>query len=171
MQAQPQDYAAAIYELALENWARQLASIQKALRLDSDLTAAVQDPSTSTHERLKLLEGAVPGGLSSDVRGFLGTLIDENQLGQLDAILVEFEQLSRRRPKRRMAHVTSAVPLTDGEREAVRERVLERFGQDVEFQFNVDEKLLGGILLRVGDQVIDGTVAGKLAALKDQLAA
>jgi F-type H+-transporting ATPase subunit delta len=171
MQAQPQDYAAAIYELALENWTRQLGNVQKALRLDPELNAAVQDPTRPTNERLALLEGAAPDGLSADVRGFLGTLIDENQLSQLDAIMVEFEQLARRRPERRMAQVTSAVPLTDGERDALREKVLERFGQDIEFQFGVDEKLLGGILLRVGDQVIDGTVAGKLAALRDQLAA
>ena len=56
MQAQPQDYAAAIYELALENWTRQLGSIQKAMRLDADLSAAVQDPSRPAHERLALCE-------------------------------------------------------------------------------------------------------------------
>lgn len=171
MQAQPKDYAAAIYELALENWTRQLGSIQKAMRLDADLSAAVQDPSRPAHERLALLEGASTADLAPDVHGFLGTLIEENQLGQLDAILVEFGQLARRSPERRKAQVTSAVPLTGTEREDLRAKVLDRFGSDIEFQFDVDDKLLGGILLRVGDQVIDGTVAGRLASMRDQLKA
>jgi F-type H+-transporting ATPase subunit delta len=171
MQAQPQDYAAAIYDLALEAWTRQLGSIQKALRLEPDLRAAVHDPAASTQDRLKLLEQATPGGLDPDVRRFLGTLVEENQLDQLDAILIEFDRLASRHPERRSAQVTSAVPLTKDEQELLRSRVLDRFGPDIEFQFDVDDQLLGGILLRVGDQVIDGTVAGKLAALRDSLAA
>ncbi|MGD2040487.1 MAG: F0F1 ATP synthase subunit delta [Anaerolineae bacterium] len=46
-----------------------------------------------------------------------------------------------------------------------------RFGTDLEFQYEVDKSLIGGIHLRVGDRVIDGSVAGKLAALRDELAA
>jgi F-type H+-transporting ATPase subunit delta len=171
MQAQPQDYAAAIYDLAFETWTRQLGGIQKALRLDPALRAAMSDPAASTGDRLELLEQATPGGLAPDVRGFLGTLVDAGQLDQLDAILVEFDRLVRRHPERRLAQVTSAVPLTEAEQESLRVRVLDRFGPDIEFQFDLDDSLLGGILLRVGDQVIDGTVAGKLAALRDRLAA
>ena len=53
----------------------------------------------------------------------------------------------------------------------MRAKLAERFGADLEFQFEVDASLIGGVYLRVGDQVIDGSVAGKLAALRDRLAA
>ena len=90
---------------------------------------------------------------------------------QLDAIIVEFDRLVQRRPTQRLAQVTSAVPLTDGEKDALRAKVKESFGADLEFQFDVDASLIGGVYLRVGDQIIDGSVAGKLAAMRDHLVA
>jgi F-type H+-transporting ATPase subunit delta len=171
VQARPKDYAAAIYDLAFETWTRQLGSVQKALRTDAALRAALEDPAASTQEKLERLGQDLPERLGGDVRKFVGTLLEAGQLNQLDAILVEFEQLARREPERRLARVTSAVPLTADEQAALRARLVDRFGADLEFQFEVNPALIGGVHLRVGDQVIDGSVAGKLAVLRDQLAA
>jgi F-type H+-transporting ATPase subunit delta len=171
VQARPQDYAAAIYDLAFETWTRQLSDVQKAVQKDPSLRAALDDPKQATPTKLTLLAQAMPGGLQEEVRKFLGTLLEAGQLDQLDAIVAEFERLVRRRPERRLARVTSAVPLTEAEQEALRAKLIDRYGPDLEFQFNVDASLIGGIYLRVGDQVIDGSVAGKLAALRDQLEA
>ncbi len=171
VQARPQDYAKAIYDLALETWTRQLSDVQDTLQADAALSTAVGDVTRDARDRLKLLESATPGGLSEGVRKFLGTLLEAGQLDQLDAILVELDRLVRRRPERRLARVTSAVPLTSAEEEALRARLTRRFGPDLEFRFDVDASLIGGIYLRVGDQVIDGSISGKLAALRDRLAA
>jgi F-type H+-transporting ATPase subunit delta len=171
IQAQPQDYASAIYDLALEAWTRQLGDVQKALREDVSLRTAVTDEDAAVGDRLSLLDRSTAGGLSEGVRKFLGTLLEAGHLDQLDAVLVEFERLVRRSPERKLAQVTSAVPLTSSEQEALRARLSDRFGADLEFQFEVDASLIGGVHLRVGDQVIDGSVAGKLAALRDRLAA
>jgi F-type H+-transporting ATPase subunit delta len=170
-QAQPQDYAAAIYDLAFESWTRQLGSVQQALKADSVLRAKLDAPGVPTQEKLELLGQALPGGLGDQVRRFLGTLLEAGQMDQLDAILLEFDRLVRRRPERRLAQVSSAVPLTSEEQEALRAKLVDRFGLDLEFQFEVDASLIGGVYLRVGDQVVDGSVAGKLAALRDQLTA
>jgi F-type H+-transporting ATPase subunit delta len=169
--ARPQDYAAAIYDLAFETWTRQLDNVQEALKRDAALRAALVDPAKSTPDKLALLDQALPAGLDPAVRKFLGTLFEAGQFDQFDAILAEFERMIRRRPERKLARVTTAVPLTDAEKEALRTRLAKRFGSDLEFEYNVDASLIGGVHLRVGDQVVDGSVAGKLAALRDQLAA
>jgi F-type H+-transporting ATPase subunit delta len=171
IQARPQDYAAAIYDLAFEAWTRQLGVVQKALQKDAALRAALDDPQSSTQNKLALLDRSLPDRLDADVRKFVGTLLEAGQLDQLDLILDEFERMVRRRPELKRAQVKSAVPLTEAEKEALRARLVERFGADLEFEFSVDASLIGGVYLRVGDQVIDGTVAGKLAALRDRLAA
>jgi F-type H+-transporting ATPase subunit delta len=170
-QARPKDYAAAIYDLAFETWLRQLESVEKALRLDASLRSAVQDPGRSTRDRLARLSEAVPDGLNADIRRFLGTLLEAGQIDQLEAIRAEFERLVRRRPERQVARVVTAVALNAAERQALEARLLERFGPDLDFQYAVDKALIGGVYLRVGDQVIDGSVAGKLAALRERLAA
>jgi F-type H+-transporting ATPase subunit delta len=169
--ARPQDYAAAIYDLAFEPWVRQLGDVQRAVKGDASLRAALGDAESSTQDKLGLLERAVPGRLHADIRKFLGTLLEAGQLEQLDLILVEFEHLVRRRLELKLAQVTSAVPLTAAEKNALRIKLADRFGADLEFEFDVDASLLGGIYLRVGDQVIDGSVAGKLSALRDRLTA
>lgn len=168
-QARPEDYARAIYDLALELWMRQLAAIQEALAGDSGLRAAANDTNQSVDDRLKLLAAATPEPLSGDARKFVGTLLAAGQLGQLDHILAEFGRLVRGRAERRVAHVASAVPLTSAEQESLRQRLYRQFGSDLEFDFAVDPALLGGVRLRVADQVIDGSVAGKLAALRERL--
>jgi F-type H+-transporting ATPase subunit delta len=170
-QARPQDYARAIYELALETWTRQLNDVQHALEGDPALRTEMKDDKILVQDRLKRLDSTTQAGLSESVGKFLGTLITAGQIDQLAGILVEFERLVRRRVERKLARVTSAVPLTIAEQEAFRVRLAEQFGHDLEFQFAVEPALIGGIHLRVGDQVIDGSVAGKLAALRDRLAA
>jgi F-type H+-transporting ATPase subunit delta len=170
VQARPQDYAKAIYDLALETWSRQLGDVQKALQ-DPVLRTALVDTQVAVGDRLALLDRGLPDRLSEQVRKFLGTLLEAGHLDQLDPILVEFDQLVRRRPERRLAHVASAVPLTSAEQDALRARLVDRFGADLEFQFEVDASLIGGVRLRVGDQVIDGSVAGKLATMRDRLEA
>lgn len=170
IQAQPEDYAKAIYDLAFEAWVRQLGGVQRALKADAALRVALSEPANTTQKKLELLQEALPGGLDAQVRSFLGTLLEAGQLDQLDSILVEFERLVRRRPEQRLARVTSAVPLTGDEEATLRAKLIERFGSDLEFQFEVDPSLIGGVRLRVGDQVIDGSVAGKLTALRDRLA-
>jgi F-type H+-transporting ATPase subunit delta len=168
-QGRPQDYAQAIFDLALEEWTHQLGDVRRALNEDAALQAAVEDARASVGERLRRLDRVTHGGLNDRVRKFLGTLLEAGQIHQLDAVLVELDRLLRRQPELRLARVTSAVPLTPDEQAMLRDKLTERFGTGLEFQFDVDESLIGGIHLRVGDQVIDGSIAGKLAALRDRL--
>lgn len=67
------------------------------------------------------------------------------------------------------AVVTSALPLTDDEKAAVRTDVLAKVGTDAEVTFKVDPSILGGLVVRVGDKVLDGSVSGKLSAMAERL--
>jgi len=171
VQARPQDYAAAIYDLAFEAWLQQLESVQQALKRDAALRSDLQDRGRPAAERLRRLEQAVEGGLDSQVHRFLGTLVEAGQMDMLGAIVAEFERLVRRRPERKLAQVVTAVALDEAERKAMETRLAEQFGPDLEFEYRVDRSLIGGVYLRVGDRVIDGSVAAKLAALRETLAA
>jgi F-type H+-transporting ATPase subunit delta len=171
VQARPQDYAAAIYDLAFEAWLEQLERVQKAVSRDAALRSHLQDPGRPSADRLQKLEQALQGRLDPQVHKFLGTLVEAGQIDMLPAIVAEFERLVRRQPERKRAQVVTAVALDDAERGAMEARLTEQFGPDLEFEYKVDKSLIGGVYLRVGDRVIDGSVAAKLAALRENLAA
>jgi F-type H+-transporting ATPase subunit b len=67
------------------------------------------------------------------------------------------------------AEVTSALPLTAEEKEAVRQDVLSRIGAQATVTFRVDPSILGGLVIRVGDKVLDGSVAGQLENLRQTM--
>ncbi|MBS1253739.1 MAG: ATP synthase subunit delta [Anaerolineales bacterium] len=71
--------------------------------------------------------------------------------------------------KARAARITSAVQLTEEERSRLEQSLGRRFGDDLQFEYRVDDSILGGVIVRVGDRVIDGSVASKLAALRERL--
>ena len=171
IQAQPKDYAAAIYDLALETWTRQLGSIQETIRRDAALRAVLDDPGRSTQDKLEQLDQAVPGGWMTRSASSWARFWKPASSTSSTPSWSNSSSLARRRPELKMAQVTSAVPLTDAEEESIRAKLTDRFGSDLEFQFEVDAALhwrrafAGG---RPGDR---RHVAGKLAALRDRLAA
>lgn len=67
------------------------------------------------------------------------------------------------------AEVTSALPLTESEQETVRKEIVEKIGSGANISFRVDPKILGGLIIRVGDRVLDSSVSGKLQGLKQSL--
>jgi len=67
------------------------------------------------------------------------------------------------------AHVTTALPLSAGEQETVAAGLTEHLGEKPELEFKVDPSILGGLMIKIGDRVVDGSVAGKLTALQEQL--
>jgi len=79
-------------------------------------------------------------------------------------VLIEGKKLSGA-----SAEVTSALPLTKKEEETVKSEVLDKIGKEVPVNFNVETGILGGLVIRVGDKVLDGSVAGKLESLRQSL--
>lgn len=84
---------------------------------------------------------------------------------------VEFERLARQQAQAAgmLAWVRSAVPLTEEQRELLRRCLRERFGQEFVLRVEIDPSLIGGLVIRVKDQVFDGSVAGRLDALSERL--
>jgi len=97
-------------------------------------------------------------------------VIPEDQIEALDTLASQLARVTREeREGREVAVVKSAIPLTEKERIALRKKLENRFGDRLAFRWEVDPTILGGVFIRVGDKVIDGSVAGKLAALKRSL--
>lgn len=162
-------YANAIYELALEGWLTSLKGIEDALGRDRALLASLNDQTIELARRQDMARKLMPEGTSDEVFNFISLLLSKNDFDLFGDVIMQLERLARRGPRPQVARVTTAVPLAEEEREEVEQALLARFGIGLEFDFVVDESILGGVIVRVGDQIIDDSVAGKLSALKESL--
>jgi len=170
MERTPEAYTRGILAATLEPWFDGLEKVNAALQTDAKLRSQVEDPNTEPVAKAALLSYLLPGGSSSEIGNFINVLLTNNDLGYLDEILASLSTVIREEaggPQR--ALVTSAVSLTDDEQERLRTRLVQRFGSNLQFIFQVDPEILGGLIIQVGDKLIDDSVRSRLGALSQSL--
>lgn len=164
-----QTYAEAAYEAATNVWLRTLTALQQALEKNPRVFTGLRDPSTALADKQALVAPLLPDDAPQEVRNLISVLLSRNDIGLLPEIIEQFRRLAIRGPKAQIVRVTSAVPLTDDEKHALAERLMAQFGENLEFDYREDPSILGGLIIRVGDRVIDASVTGKLKALREAL--
>lgn len=166
-----QTYAEAAYEAATGIWLQTLAAIQQALEGNPTLFASLRDPGMDLAQKQALADPLVPADAPQEVRNFVYVLLSRNDIGLLPDVIEQFRRLAVHGPRAQIVRVTSAVPLTDEEKQALTEKLTAQFGENLEFEYREDPAILGGLVVRIGDRVIDASVAGKLKALRETLVA
>lgn len=163
----PETYAQAVFEQATMSWLLPLKEFVKCLE-PGDLEA-LDRPGLPFSKKQEILTRAMPSNASHEVRNFFSLLASKSEIYLLPNIIQALERMSQRGPLSSVAAVTSAVALTDAEKKALEDKMRRRFGQDLNFIYEVEPAILGGVVVRIGDKVIDGSVSGRLAALREKL--
>lgn len=163
-----QTYAQAVFEEALAQWLAPLRTAAAALE-QAGLTKKLDDAAIAFSQKQTWLRSALPANTPKPVENFLLLLTSKNHTQLLDQVIGELDRFSKHAGGGVSAKVTSAIALSAGEKAALETKMRAQFGQDLSFDYNVDASILGGVVVRVGDKVIDGSVAGKLAALQEKL--
>jgi F-type H+-transporting ATPase subunit delta len=96
---------------------------------------------------------------------FLGVLADNRRLPQLPAVIRAFRDLAARHRGETTAEVTSAHPLSDDQVDALKQQLRTRIGTDVSVDLSVDPALLGGLVVKIGSQMIDSSIRTRLNTL------
>ncbi|MBS3959113.1 MAG: F0F1 ATP synthase subunit delta [Xanthomonadaceae bacterium] len=164
-------YARAAFALARDRgdfagWSRALATAAR-LVLDPRVAALVQHPGLAAADAAGLV--APPGDLDANVLQFLAVLAENRRLALLPEISALYEALRAETQNLLRVRVTSALPLDDAALAKLRESLRARSGRDVEIEAAVDPALIGGAVIDTGDEVIDGSVRGRLARLESAL--
>ncbi len=168
-------YAEAAYEIAerdgtVDDWLAQLERVAQ-VSADPDTVRRLEDPAVPLDVRTDALLGAMGTDLLPPVRNLLQLLLRRRRIEQLARIGREFRRLYNRRHEITEATIVSAVELQPDEVAALRRRVEEMAGGSVELELEIDQSLLGGVQLRLGDRLYDGSVRGRLERLRSELAA
>lgn len=166
-------YARAAFEAAesageLDRWSAAL-EIAAQVAASPEVRRLIGDPRLEADQLVELFAGVMGERLTQSARNFLKVLINYRRLSLLPEIASQFEHFRRRHEKRLRVQVTSAVELSRDQRRKLAERLSRRFGSEVEMETDVDKDLLGGLVVRAGDHVIDASVRGRLEKLGREL--
>jgi F-type H+-transporting ATPase subunit delta len=167
-------YAQALLELA--NDAKSAAAVGEELRAlreviekNPSFAQVLSDPAISTEERGQLLHRVFDGRASNLILNFLGLVNEKGRLNILSSITAAFDTLLDHQQGKIEIDATVAEKLTDEQLEAVRKKVSEALKRTAVVHQYVDPQIIGGLVLRVQDQLIDGSVRAQLAAMRQQL--
>lgn len=123
-------------------------------------------------ELQRRIEAALPADAPPIVGRFLIGLAGAGALGRLPAIVREFERLAQRGGAAKLeGEVISAVPLDEAQRARILTELQGRYGEGLTINFKEDETLIGGLIIRIGDQVLDNSLRARLGAIQRNMAA
>jgi len=166
-------YAEAAFELAVRDKAvpEWLEQLERAAQLSRDerLDRLLDNPGVPVPQRLEVLERALGSGTPAPVLNLLGLLLRRGRIKALPQVAAEFRGLYLRQEGITPATVTTALALEADELRAIGERLERQTGGRVELSTAVDPAILGGLTVRLGDRLIDGSVRGRLERLRARL--
>ena len=134
-----------------------------------ELRAALTDPALPAQRRVALVEDLLGGKALQTSSALASFIVAAGRAGELPAIIDRFVELAAAEQRRAVAEVRSAIELTPEQTDRLRDALNRATGKDVEVKVVVDPSVLGGIVARVGDLVIDGSVRHRLEQLREQI--
>jgi F-type H+-transporting ATPase subunit delta len=165
-----QVYGTALYESAEANGHAKaiepdLVAIRDAIAASPELTRLLWNPAFPARGKKQILLELATG---SDplVRNLLQVLVDNGRLSALSDVVDVFAARVRESEQQLEVELTTAVPVTTDEADRLRDRIAEASGKDVTLRRRVDPAVVGGLVLRIGDQLIDASVRGRLDGLR-----
>jgi F-type H+-transporting ATPase subunit delta len=166
-------YAEAAFEVAtrdktVDAWRAELDRAASIVG-DDRVGRMLANPAVPTERRIEIADSIFGTSVSQPVRNLLGLMLRRGRIHELPRLAAEFQRLDNARQGITEATAISAAPLTQDEVRAVTERLEQMTGGQVELTVQVDPSLLGGLVVRVGDRMIDGSVRGRLERLRNQL--
>ncbi len=168
-------YSGALFDVALEadklgEVAEELDAVWSIFEEHPDFLELYRTPRLSIDERKGILDELFAGKLSAYTLNFLKVLLDKRRASDFEMIRQAFIRRVDEHEGRVTAIVESTVALDDGQREKLIETLKGTLGKDVTLDNRVKPDLIGGLVIRVGDQVLDGSVKRKLSQIRESLA-
>jgi len=167
-------YARAIFELAgeqgqVEEWARRLVTVRDVLSRP-DVRAVLTNPSIAVQRRQDAAAALLEQRAGPEGVNLARLVVGANRVRDLDTIIEEYGRLADEAAGRVRATATTAVPLDPAVTDELVSSLSRKLGREVRLESRVDPAIVGGLVLRIGDRVIDASVATRLQQLRRQLA-
>ena len=167
-----QRYAQAIFDLALENneveqWGQDLEVVSEAFQ-DSDFAALMKHADMSAADK-RAATGSVLAGVNTMVRNLVDLLVSKGSVDSIADVYTSYTELLDQHLGRQRVEVTTAIALEEAEANRITSFVSELVRREVVLTTKVDESILGGLVIQIGDRLLDGSTKARLDGLKNRL--
>ena len=170
-------YGEALFEVAMESGAdkaaqlmEEILGIRDILAKNPEFDGLMKHPAIPKQEKLQVVSNVFKGRISDELESFLEIVVSKERYSELDAVFTYFIDRVKEQQRIGVAYVTTAVELTAGQKNAVVARLLETSGyRNMEMHYSVDPAIIGGMIVRINDRVVDSSIRTKLDGLTKQL--
>lgn len=168
-------YGEALFELAVEEKKEkelldEVTTLIQLLKDNPDFSMMLNHPKLLKEEKAESLEKVMRGTFSDELTGFMLLVLSKDRYNEIDGILDFFVSKMKEYMKIGTAYVTSAVSLKDSQKKEIEQKLLATTKYEtMEMNFDVDKSLIGGMVIRIGDRVVDSSISTKMAKLTKEL--
>lgn len=168
-------YGEALFELSVEEnktdlFMEEITMLRGVLGENKDFYRLLTHPQIDKDEKVKVIDTVLKGRVSEELTGFFKLIVIKDRYQQIDEILQYFLDRMKEFKGIGVVYVKTAIPIDDKQKKAIEEKLLTttKF-HTLEMHYDVDQKLIGGMTIRIGDRVVDSSVRNKLTNLEKQL--
>ncbi len=168
-------YGDALFSLAVEEdkldviW-EEVRGIRDILAEHKDFMSVICHPEMPQEKKLSVLNDIFKDKVSDDTMGFLNVLVRKGRFGEILPMLDYFDEQAKEYKKIGVVKVATPMPLTEQQREQVEKKLLDVTNyESLQMNYQVDESLLGGMVIRIGDRVLDNSIRSKIESMSRQL--
>jgi len=168
-------YGDALFELALEKgqtdaYLEECQCILEILKENDELMKLLTHPKISKEEKEKVVENVFKGRVSDDITGFLVLILKKDRQTMIPEILTYFVDRVKEYKKIGVAYVTTAVPLDEAKKKSVVDKLIATTDYvTFEMNYSVDKDIIGGMIIRIGDRVVDSSIKSKIESMAQEL--
>lgn len=168
-------YGEALFEVAMnedrvDTFYEEAQAVFQSVNENRQLIELLNHPEIVKEEKIRLVEDIFSQFVSKEMTGFLVTIVEKDRSGQIPEILDYFIGRVKEYKKIGIAYVTTPSELSGDMKNKVRKRLLETTEySEFEMNYAVDESLIGGMVIRIGDRIIDSSIKHKLLLLSREL--
>ena len=168
-------YGDALFEASreagrMDDMYEEVLELQKLLQANEELQKMMENPKVIREDKENVIETVFRGRISDEIVELMKLMIAKGRYSNIESVFDYFIGLVKEEKKIGIAYVTTAVELTDGQKDEIVRRLLEttRY-ESFEMNYAVDASLIGGMVIRIGDRVVDSSIKTKLYELSKSL--
>lgn len=167
-------YANALFEAGVEEnkldlFLEQLETISSVYKNNEDLSMFLNHPTITVEEKIKVIENIFKKNIDEDIMKLIDLLVENNRINEVVLVFENFKRLVQEHKGIKIAYATTAVKMSKEEVKSLESKLSAKYNLKVIVENSIDESIIGGVYLKIDDEVIDGTIKGSLENIQKEV--